>query len=125
MANFVNVPPEAIEDPLKQLGFFRSVEGAQVVYEKRHDCDPSVRVKVYTSISSDGVQVRRRGKDSIRVCTIVQSWNKTYGIGKFPYIARVSSVDHVVKKLLTTVKAAWERGAEWHAEQTVKKVMGA
>jgi hypothetical protein len=38
------------ETPLKQLGFFRSVEGAQVVYEKRHDCNPDVRVKVYTSI---------------------------------------------------------------------------
>jgi hypothetical protein len=124
VASFVNVPPEAIETPLKQLGFFRSVEGAQVVYEKRHDCNPDVRVKVYTSINSDGSQVRRRGKDSIRVCALVQGRDKTYDIGKFPYIARVSSVDHVVKKLLTTVKAAWERGAEWHAEQAVKKVMG-
>lgn len=123
MANFVNVPPEAIETPLKQLGFLRSVEAGQIVYKKQHDCNPAVYLKVYTSINSDGSQVRRRGKDSIRVCTIVQGSWKDYGIGKFPYIARVSSVEHIVNKMLTTVKAAWERGTEWNAMQAVEKVM--
>lgn len=125
MANFVNVPPEAIEDPLRMLGFARSVESAQVVYEKRHDVNPDIVVKVYTSINADGSQIRRRGKDSIRVCTIVCWTRKTFGIGKFPYIARVSSAEHVVRKMLATVKQAWERGAEWHSMQAVKKVMDA
>lgn len=125
MANFVDVPPCLIEEPLRLLGFDRTVEAGQIVYIKQHDCCSSVFVKVYTSIHTDGSAVRRRGKDSIRVATIYSSRVKSFGIGKFPYIARISSSDRVVKKMLTTVKAAWDRGQEWFDQVQVKQVMTA
>ena len=125
MAHFVDIPAEALEAPLKALGFRRVVLHAakQVVYVKQHECCSCVYVKVYTSIPIGGVGVRRAGKDSIRVCTVYSSSYKNFGIGKFPYIARITSPEHVVSKMLTTVKAAWERGQEWFSELQVKKVM--
>ena len=41
---------------------------------------------------------------------------------KFPYIARITSVDAVVAKMLGTIKLAWERGQEWFDQL---QVMGA
>ena len=125
MAHFVEIPAEEIEQPLQALGFRRVEDHAakQIVYVRQHDCCDCVYVKVYTSIPIGGVGVRRAGKDSIRVCTVYSSRYKNFGIGKFPYIARVSSTEHVVGRMLETIKAAWERGQEWFSELQVKKVM--
>jgi hypothetical protein len=127
MANFVEIPAEAIERPLQQLGFRRveDWQARQVVYVKQHECCSCVYVKVYTSIPIGGSGVRRAGKDSIRVVAIYDSSRKNFGIGKFPYIARISSADFVVGKMLKTVKLAWERGQEWFDNLQVKQVMGA
>jgi len=125
MAHFVEIPAEAIERPLQALGFRRveDWQARQIVYIKPHDCCKNVLVKVYTSIPIGGSGVRRAGKDSIRVCTCYVSTKKDFGIGKFPYIARISSVEFVVGKMLETVKAAWLRGEEWFSNIQVKAVM--
>lgn len=127
MASFVDVPAEAIERPLQALGFRRvdDWQSRQVVYVKQHDCCRNVIVKVYTSIPIGGTGVRRAGKDSIRVCTAYESSKKNFGVGKFPYIARVSSVESVVKRMLETVKKAWARGDEWFSDIQIKQVMDA
>lgn len=125
MAHFVEIPAEAIERPLQALGFRRVEDYAarQVVYVKEHDCCRNVLIKVYTSIPIGGSGVRRAGKDSIRVCTAYSSTKKNFGIGKFPYIARITSVESVVAKMLGTVKLAWARGEEWFAGIVAKQVM--
>lgn len=130
-ARFVEVPAEAIERPLQALGFHRIRSHGQIVYVKQHDCCGNVLIKVYTSIPysmnapSGAAAVRRAGKDSIRVCCAYESSVKNFGIGKFPYIARITSVDAVVAKMLETIKLAWERGQEWFDGIQVKQVMGA
>jgi hypothetical protein len=125
MARFVEIPAEAIERPLQALGFRRveDWQARQIVYVKQHECCSCVLVKVYTSIPIGGSGVRRAGKDSIRVCTAYLSSKKNFGIGKFPYIARITSVESVVAKMLGTIKLAWERGQEWFDGIQVKQVM--
>jgi hypothetical protein len=131
MAKFVEVPAAAIEQPLQALGFRRVCTHGQVVYIKEHDCCRNVLVKVYTSIPYSLVApagaeaVRRAGKDSIRVCCAYESSVKNFGIGKFPYIARVGTVEGVVQRMLETVKAAWVRGQDWFDGVQVKQVMSA
>ena len=125
MAHFVEVPAEALEKPLQALGFRRTESYGQVVYVKPHDCCQNVLVKVYTSIPYGAPTVRRAGKDSIRVCVAYESSQKNFGVGKFPYIARVTSVESVVRRMLETVKQAWARGQEWFDGIQVKQVMSA
>lgn len=126
MARFVEIPKEALVVPLLALGFRQYEAYGQIVMDKRHDCCSNILVKVYTSIpSGGGLTVRRAGKDSIRVCCAYESSYKNFGIGKFPFIARVGTVEGVVRRTLETVKLAWQRGEEWFNENQVKRVMSA
>lgn len=125
MARFVEIPKEALAVPLLALGFRQYEAHGQIVMEKRHDCCSNILVKVYTSIPSGGaLVVRRAGKDSIRVCCTYESSFKKFGIGKFPYIARVGTVEGVVQRVMKTIRLAWVRGQEWFDENQVKQVMG-
>jgi len=127
VATFVNVPADVIEKFLQGKGFYRTVQHTEVVYERCHKEDPRVKVKVYTSIwiGPDGKlsQTRKCGKDSIKVCTVVEGYKKTYGIGKFPHILRVGSPEQVLERMLNRMRDAYQRGTIWIREQTIKEVM--
>lgn len=123
---YVEVPREDIINVLVEAGFTRlDLDCKELIYEKVHEENPVVRVRVYTSLSawSEYKTARRRGKDSIKVCTVVQGRNKVYGIGKFPRIHRTGSVEKVLARMRAKMRAAYDRGTEWLREQKIKDVM--
>lgn len=128
MASFVAVPAETIERFLQEKGFTRTIQRAEVVYERCHNEDPCVKVKVYTSIriGRDGQttdQTRECGKDSIKVCTVVEWYRKSFGIGKFPHVFRVGSTEQVLERMYQRMRAAYQRGTTWLHEQKIREVM--
>lgn len=117
MPHYVEVPADEIEEFLREKGFVRTVVRQEVVYSRAHARNPDVKVKVYTSIRVGASSARRRGKDSIKVCTVFDNGRKQFGIGKFPRIHRTGSTEKVLKRTLGRMREAWARGTEWIGEQ--------
>jgi hypothetical protein len=114
MANYFAVPSEAIESFLASKKFERFVQREEVVYVRRSTRNPNVFIKVYTSISTrPGPTVRASGKDAIRVCTVFDSGKKSFGIGKFKPIFRVTSTESVLERILSRIMEAANRGNQW------------
>lgn len=127
---YVEVPSDDIINTLEGAGFSR-VQGLttpggrplkELVYERAHEKDSAVKVRVYTSISTGYSTARKRAKDSIKVCTVVVG-RRTFGIGKFPRVHRTGSTEKVLARMLQRMRAAYERGTEWIREKTIKDVM--
>jgi len=127
MARYVYVSPESMEQFLISKGFIRTIVCREIVYYRHHELDPKVVVKGYTSILVDdngkSMATRGAGQDSIKVATVVEGKNKTYGIGKFPYITRTGTTEEVLARTLQRMRAAYARGTEWIREQITKEVM--
>lgn len=119
MTTFVSIPAQAIEDFLKSKGFSRTLCRNEVVYVRLHASCADVMVKVYTSIRTGQGSARRRGKDSIKVCTVFDNGRRSFGIGKFPRIHRTGSVEKVLERTLERMRAAYKRGSEWLSEQGI------
>jgi hypothetical protein len=67
---FVPVPASAIRDRLAAAGFrLVPADRGEEVYERAHDRDARYTVKVYSSITRGGSEVRECGEDAIRVGT--------------------------------------------------------
>jgi len=128
---YVQVPSDDIIKFLESKGFRplgKDDEGwryKELVYERVHEENPAVRVRVFTSVSKGQEVVRRRAKDSIKVCTVVVGRNKTFGVGKFPRVHRTGSTEKVLARMLERMRAAYARGTEWLREQKIKDVMQA
>lgn len=126
---YVQVPSKDITNFLESKGFV-CVEfktngrlHKELVYERTHHENPAVRIRVYTSVTVGCGAVRKRARDSIKVCTVVVGRRKTFGIGKFPRIHRTGSTEKVLARMLKRMRAAYARGSEWIREQTIKDVM--
>jgi len=127
---YVEVPSDDIIQTLDEAGFapVDLTDGygrplKEWVYERAHEENGAVKVRVYTSISKGYETARKRAKDSIKVCTVVVGRNKTFGIGKFPRVHRTGSSEKVQARMLERMRAAYARGTEWIRERTIKQVM--
>lgn len=119
MSTYVQVSAFALVTHLKSRGFWEIDNRFQRVFVKAHPDCSRVLVKVYTSIPPNGSSVRRRGKDSIRVCTVVNG----RGVGKFKPVPRVHSTESVLRRLDDRIDRAKTRGIEWIRETSVQRVM--
>jgi hypothetical protein len=114
MANFVAVPTEAIKAFMEAKQFRHTVQRQEVVYVRTSKRNPNVHIKVYTSITVGRTAVRGAGKDAIRVCVVFDSKARApFGIGKFPPVLRVASVESVLERLGSRLQDAAKRANEW------------
>lgn len=89
------------------------LSGTEVVYSRRSQRNASIVIKIYTSIREGQTAVRAAGKDSIKVCVVFDDGRKSFGVGKFPSVMRVASVESVLKRLGDTLDRAIDRATEW------------
>jgi len=120
MANFVEVPAEVLESHLVAKKFSKTTCHNEVVYIRKSERDPSVQIKVYTSIRVGRTVVRARGKDSIKVAVVFDNGRKSFGIGKFTAVPRVHSVESVLRRTDERLKSAMLRAVEWLNEQAAR-----
>jgi len=120
MASFIEVPAQAIESHLASKGFVRSVQREEVVYTRSSQRNPDVKIKVYTSIRVGRTVVRGAGKDAVRVCVVFDNGRRSFGIGKFPAVPRVHSVESVLRRTDERLRLAKIRAVEWMGEQEAR-----
>ena len=125
MANYFAVPSEAIEGFLASKKFERFVQREEVVYVRRSTRNPNVFIKVYTSIRTGRDAVRASGKDAIRICTVFDSGKKSFGIGKFKPVFRVTSTESVLERILSRIMEAAQRGNQWIDQQDKSSTLDA
>jgi len=117
---YVPVSAQSIENLLSSKGFTRTVQNREVVYVFAHKMDPSVKVKVYTSLRVGADMARGCGQDAIRVCTVFENDQKSFGIGKFPKVLRTGSEQAVLTRLLERAREAYLRGTEFVRESRAR-----
>ena len=122
MPQFVAVPSEAIESLLRKKGFTRTTQRDEVVYIKRSGVNYNLMLKVYTSISVSSSVVRGVGKDALRCCVVFDDGVRSFGVGKFPPIFRVTSVESVLERLNIRIREASLRAREWLTQQDANNV---
>ena len=113
-ARYVEVPAESIFETLEAKGFSRSENvGNEVVYEFAHKLEPKLKIRVYTSIKTGADAVRGCGEDAIRVCAVLITPAKTYGISKSKRVYRTGTVEGVLSRMLDRSRDAYGRCNEW------------
>lgn len=113
MARYHEVPADVIEGWLAGRSFRRTVQRNEVVYVRESRRDPGVKMKVYTSVSDGAAGVRRSGSDAIRVVVVFDDGRRSFGIGKFRPVFRVTSDASVLSRLEARLKEAAARANEW------------
>jgi hypothetical protein len=121
MANFIAVPAQDLEAFLQKKGYSRTKQRDEVVYIKRSQVDPSLMIKVYTSIRDGATAVRAAGRDAIRCCVVWDNGSRSFGVGKFQPVMRVHSVQSVLDRLNIRLTEAVQRAKEWLQEQADKR----
>lgn len=116
---------------LKGLGFtpttIHTKDGHEVVFERRHHGDDQLIVLVYTSASPEGVAVRGKGKDAIRVCLVcesdrVASVQRYYGkkpdgrkgLGKATRVNRVGTTESIFGRIRTRAREMYTLANQMH-----------
>lgn len=126
---FVEVSRETLESFLTSKGFRREVQNREVVYVRDHHIDGNVKVKVYTTLSVNGEQVRDCGEDAIRVVTIFDNGRgKSFGVGKFPKLLRTAPaglpesdrVQVLLDRLHERMREAYARANEFVKESRAR-----
>lgn len=117
MANYIEVPAADMEGFLQRKGFSRTTQRDEVVYIKRSQVDGALMLKVYTSIRNGSASVRGAGRDAVRVCVVWDDGTRSFGVGRFPPVFRVHSVQSVLERLEARLKEAAQRARDWLSEQ--------
>lgn len=129
MGRFVEVSRDQLESFLQAQGFRREVQGDEVVYLRDNHIDPNVKVKVYTSLTAGSNRVRACGADAIRVCTVYDNGQRSFGVGKFPKLLRTAPegldpegrVQVLLTRLYERMRDAYARGNQF-IRQSKQKV---
>ena len=98
--------------PRAALGLSRP-ELAEKVYVRNVDSDDRITVKVFTSVigGSNNVplEVRKEGKDAIRVCATYTTRNgKSRGLVKETRVNRTGNIDDIVNRMHQRMRSAYK-----------------
>lgn len=120
MSHYVEVDSARLELFLQGLGFTREVHCNEVVYTRRHNLEPRLQIKVYTSIATGESVARKCGADAIRVVAVLNGKDKVYPIFRGQRVFRTTSQESVQERVLERCRAAYARMNEWRKEQHAK-----
>ena len=100
---------------LESKGFRSGTSGNEIVYERAHETDERVKIRVYTSIPAYN---RPCQYNNIRVsCEFVA--NKTYTLGRSQLI---HPHDEVSEEVLRAARLAYARGSDWLSNREEKNI---
>lgn len=103
---FVDVPEKTMIDFLESKGFVRGQAGNELVFDKKHERDEFMTIRVFTSISLTA-GTRGLGKDAIRVVAFYESPFEKRGIAKTQRVFRTGSVEKILARLLERMREAY------------------
>lgn len=126
MSRFVEVPRETIITALEKAGFKRVPGGGEVTYERTHNLDPRLTVRVYTSVPERFDQTRACGEDAIRIVAAF-SWQRQgedVPRRKHLYskrVYRVTSPQSVVDRMMERAREAYQACNEFRKNDGARR----
>jgi hypothetical protein len=127
-SRYVEVRRGALLGLLEGAGFEAGVEGREVVYRRKHRKDPTMMVKVYTSLSAGAPTARGCGEDAIRVVLVFQNprTGRSGCLHKCRRVYRTGTEQAVLERLLARMREAtrpWNDDRESEGGGLVTKIL--
>lgn len=113
-SRYVEVDRSAFISALEEKGFTRdSLAKGEVVYTRQHHADPTMQVKIFTSLPNRSGDARACGQDAIRVLLIFTNpkSGKSGCLFKAARVYRTGTQEKVIERTI-------ERAREAYAEAT-------
>lgn len=110
-----------MEAYLQEMGFEREQISGEVTYFFRHQLNPALVVKIFTSIAEQGTAVRAKDADAIRIVALL-TWTRkgeTELRRKALYkarVLRVNSVEGVLSRMRDKAREAYQALNEFRKE---------
>lgn len=115
MPTYVRINRERFCQALEEKGFTQDPEAVgELVYSFQHKLDPTMYVKVYTSLPLAGGNGRSAGADAIRVILIFKN-DRTNRSGKLHTTKRVfraGTEEGVIERTLERAREAYQAGTD-------------
>lgn len=112
-----DVDSASLETFLVSKGFVPTTQNNEIVYCRKHDREPRLVIKIYSSIRIGADIARPVGKDAIRVVALFCAPAKVYPIFKSARVYRTGSQEKVHDRVLERSRAAYRRCNEWLKEK--------
>ena len=114
MSRFIVLDRDRFVQAFLAAGFSRSWPqvGGELVLERQHHLDPTMWVKVYTTLPAEGGDGRDKGTDAIR-CVLIfknEKTGKSGGLFKATRVLRTGSTEAVIERTLTRARECYANG---------------
>lgn len=130
---YVEVRREVLTAALEKAGFkvWEPHPGefgcSELVYVRQHDSDPTMFVKVYTSLPARAGDARACGQDAIRACLVFERRDEAIkrwisgGLYKAPKVLRTGSEEKVIERTLERARECYREANKRAWERSMKK----
>lgn len=115
MKRYIEVDRQRFCSALEAKGFKVDEESyGELVYEFQHLKDPTMFVKIFTSLPRNSGNARAAGADAIRVVLIFKNQKKSGGLYKAPRVYRTGTEEGVIERTLERAREAYsEANKRW------------
>jgi hypothetical protein len=114
MSRFVVLNREAFVGAFIAAGFMPDTTqgGGELVMTRQHHLDPTMWVKVYTSLPVGAGDGRDKGTDAIRCVLVFQNpkTGKSGGLFKATRVHRTGSTEAIIQRTLTRARECYANG---------------
>lgn len=110
--SYVQVSREKFIAKLVECGFYpdESQEGHELVVIRQHHLDPTMYVKIFTTLPKEGGNVRSKGSDAIRVFLIFKNKDRSGCLAKLPKVLRTGTEEAVIERTIERAREAYGIG---------------
>lgn len=115
MKRYIEVDRQRFCAALEAKGFKVDEEAyGELVYEFQHRKDPTMFVKIFTSLPRNAGNARPAGADAIRVSLVFKNQKKSGGLFRTPRVYRTGTEEGVIERTLERAREAYaEANRRW------------
>ena len=117
--SIVNKLEECGFDQVPNDGNMRNPERTERIYQRAIGDNEKMYVRVYTTvvggINNVPLEVRKEGKDAIRVCAVYKARDGRHkGLSKEVRVNRTGNIDDIVERMYQRMRSAYKTGMTSH-----------
>jgi hypothetical protein len=124
MAHYFELDTERFTRFFLDKGFYATTPYSEIVFVRKHDHNPHLLIKVFSSIAKSGV--RECGGDAIRIVGIFDDGKKNFPLFKGVRVYRTTSQESIEERTLIQMRLCYRRLNEFNAKRVapVQNVFG-
>lgn len=117
--SFVTMELDHFSKTFGPKGFFPVFDGGrEIFFERAHERDPRIKIRVYTSISATPpYRCLEAGRDAVRVCLVYVDGTYSRGLGKTKRVNRTGTPEGVIQRALERAREMWKFGTTAYVPQ--------